>query len=179
MSDLREVVASSVSARVPVDEREGAARRQILDALARLADPFDRDAGPVHVTGSGIVIGPRGVLLHRHKRLGVWMQPGGHLDAGETPWDAAKRETTEETGLAVRFVDTGNPPALAHLDAHPAAGGHTHLDLRYLLAVTGSEEPAPPPGESSAVGWFAWPDARRVADPALVGALASLDPGPS
>ena len=40
--------------------------------------------GPTHVTASGIVVGRRGTVLHRHKRLGIWMQPGGHIDAGES-----------------------------------------------------------------------------------------------
>ena len=48
-----------------------------------------------------LIIGPRGVVLHRHKRLGLWLQPGGHLEPGETPWEAAARESIEETGLQV------------------------------------------------------------------------------
>ncbi len=171
---LLDAVRDSVAARVPVDEREAEARRQVLGALDTLERPFDRDADPTHVTGSGIVVGGRGVLLHRHRRLGRWLQPGGHLEAGEAPWDAARRETEEETGLAVRFVGAGS---LAHVDVHPAAAGHTHLDLRYLLAVEGDDGPAPPPGESQEVRWFSWDEARRRADPALAGLLAHLDPG--
>ena len=70
----------------------------------RLDDPLSQEAGPVHVTGSGFVVGPRGVVLLKHKRLGFWLQPGGHIDPGETPWDAAKRECCEETGLDVEFI---------------------------------------------------------------------------
>lgn len=29
---------------------------------------------------------------------GTWEAPGGHVDEGESPWDAAKREWQEETG---------------------------------------------------------------------------------
>jgi ADP-ribose pyrophosphatase YjhB (NUDIX family) len=43
------------------------------------------------------------VVLHRHRVLGIWVQPGGHIDSGETPWDAAVRETAEETGLVGWF----------------------------------------------------------------------------
>jgi hypothetical protein len=57
------------------------------------------------------------------------------------------------------------------VDVHDGGRGHTHLDLRYLLAVEGDEEPAPPSGESPEVRWFAWPDAVAIADPGLVGFL--------
>ena len=110
-------------------------------------------------------------MLLRHKRLGMWVQPGGHVDPGETPWDAALRETVEETGLAVRFhVDA---PRLVHVDVHPA-GGHTHLDLRYLMTAPDAE-PAPHPGESQDVHWFDWDEAARIAgDPNLASLVRHL-----
>jgi 8-oxo-dGTP pyrophosphatase MutT (NUDIX family) len=150
--------------------REIGSRARFLAELDRLPDPFSRDADPVHVTGSAIVTGPRGTVLHWHKRIGGWMQPGGHIDAGETPWDAALRETREETGLAVRHPDGG--PLLLHLDAHQA-GPHVHLDLRYLLC-SADDEPAPPPGESQQVRWFILAEALAVADDALIDGLRRL-----
>jgi 8-oxo-dGTP pyrophosphatase MutT (NUDIX family) len=166
-------VRAAVAALPAADGRTARSRAAVLGALARLGAPFDEDADPTHVTGSAIVVGPRGVLLHRHKRLGVWMQPGGHLDPGEAPWDAARRETAEETGLVAAHPPGG--ARLVHVDVHPAPRGHTHLDLRYLLEADG--DPAPPPGESQAVRWFAWPEALRTADTALAGGLAALASG--
>jgi 8-oxo-dGTP pyrophosphatase MutT (NUDIX family) len=153
-----------------VTAREVASRDRFLLELDRLARPFDRNADPVHVTGSAIVAGPRGVVLHLHKRLGGWMQPGGHVDAGETPAEAAVRETVEETGLRVRHPAAG--PQLIHLDVHPA-GPHVHLDLRYLL-LSEDAEPSPPPGESQEVRWFTLAEAIEVADDALVDGLRRL-----
>ena len=150
--------------------REIASQARILAELRRLANPFSRLADPVHLTGSALITGPRGTVLHLHKRLGRWMQPGGHVDPGETPADAALRETQEETGLPVRHPDGG--PRLFHLDAH-AAGPHFHLDLRYLL-VSKDAEPSPPPGESQQVRWFALPEAVSVADEALADGLRRL-----
>jgi 8-oxo-dGTP pyrophosphatase MutT (NUDIX family) len=112
------------------------------------------------------------VILHRHKRLSLWLQPGGHLEPGETPWAAAKREGEEETGLPLCWL-TGEVPSLAHLDVHDGGRGHTHLDLRYVLTVAsgGPDEPAPPEGESQDVRWFGWEDAVNYADPGLAGFL--------
>src|SRR5579875_29761 len=161
-------VRSAVAAHHPGDEREAAARARILEELDRWERPFHEDAQPVHVTGSAVVVGRRGMVLHRHKRLGRWMQPGGHVDPGETPADAALREAQEETGLHLAHPAGG--PRLLHVDVHDAAGGHVHLDLRYLL-VGPDDDPAPPPGESPEARWFAWDDAMSVADGALAGAL--------
>jgi 8-oxo-dGTP pyrophosphatase MutT (NUDIX family) len=161
--DLRHAVAGFDAATA----REISSRARFLAELSRLANPFDRDADPVHVTASAILVGPRGTVLHWHKRLGGWMQPGGHVDTGETPWQAALRETQEETGLAARHPDGG--PELVHLDVHPA-GPHVHLDLRYLLHGEDAD-PCPAPGESQQVRWFSLPDAIAVADAALVDGL--------
>ena len=168
-SQLRRAVADFDAA----TPREVRSRAQFLAELDRLDDPFDRNADPVHVTGSAIVVGPRGTVLHWHKRIGGWLQPGGHVDPGETPSQAALRETHEETGLRVRHPDGG--PRLVHLDVHPA-GPHVHLDLRYLL-VSEDAEPSPPPGESQQVRWFTFDDAIAVADAALVDGLRRVADG--
>jgi 8-oxo-dGTP pyrophosphatase MutT (NUDIX family) len=160
-------VRSGVDQFDAVTPREMASHERIQLELNRLADPFDRDADPVHLTGSAIVVGSWGTVLHLHKRIGIWMQPGGHLEPGEAPWDAALRETREETGLPVRHPEGGH--RLVHLDAHPA-GAHFHLDLRYLL-LSDDVEPSPPPEESQHVRWFSFPEALELADEALVDGL--------
>jgi 8-oxo-dGTP pyrophosphatase MutT (NUDIX family) len=163
-------VRSAVEAFGALSPREIASRSRYLLELDRLRDPFDRNANSIHVTGSAIVLGPRGVVLHRHKRIGVWMQPGGHLEPGEAPWAAALRETQEETGLPVRHPSQGKQ--LVHLDVHPA-GMHLHLDLRYLV-FSDDVEPSPPPGESQYVRWFSLSEALDLADEGLVDALSRL-----
>ena len=171
MSPLVEHVLGDLRDRSPVDARERRSIRHVVAELARLPRPFDEHADPVHVTGSAFVVGPRGIVLLRHRRLGIWVQPGGHVDPGETPWDAARREAAEETGLAVTFA--GGAPRLAHVDVHPGGRGHTHLDLRYVLDG-GDDDPAPPPDESQEVHWFAWPDALERAEPTMTAILRVL-----
>lgn len=170
---VRGQVLGRLEAGLAVDARERRSLEEFLVAFDRLDAPFDEHADPVHVTGSAIVVGPRGVVLHRHKRLGLWLQPGGHVDPGETPWVAARREAAEETGLVVGFPDESSTvPPLFHVDVHPGPRGHTHLDLRYVV-VGGSADPAPPAGESPEVHWFGLDEAIDLADEGLVGALRS------
>jgi 8-oxo-dGTP pyrophosphatase MutT (NUDIX family) len=169
---LRALVRDQVLALpAPVDLRERRSRLRLLAAVERLPDPFARLAGPTHVTGSAIVVGSRGVVLHRHKRMGIWLQPGGHLEPGEAPWQAARREAAEETGLTLRHP--GGGPRLVHVDVHRAPLRHLHLDLRYVL-LAGDGDPCPAPGESPDVRWFTWAEALAVADDGLVGALRRL-----
>jgi len=168
LDQLERLLAARAGA--PVDERERAAVAAFRAALPGLGRPFDQDADPTHVTSSAIVVGQAGVLLLRHRRLGIWVQPGGHLEPGEDLAAGAVREAAEETGLALDHPD--GCPRLVHVDVHPGGRGHTHLDLRWLLLAEG--DPRPPPGESQQVAWFPWPTAIGRADAGLAGALTGL-----
>jgi 8-oxo-dGTP pyrophosphatase MutT (NUDIX family)/N-acetylglutamate synthase-like GNAT family acetyltransferase len=165
-----------LATRRAVDARERWSLQRFAEIVPTLDCPFDEAGGPVHVTASAIVVGDRGVVLHKHKRLGLWLQPGGHIDPGETPWEAARREAVEETGLPVEFPDAEGEPPVVHVDVHPGPRGHTHLDVRYVLHAP-SMRPAPPEGESQEVDWFPWHRAIRLADAGLAGVLRVLQPG--
>ena len=166
------LVRSFLAARqaAPVDAREALAVASFSAALDRLERPFDQDADPTHVTSSAIVVGPEGVVLLKHKRLGIWIQPGGHLEPDEDLASGAMREALEETGLVLGHPPEG--PQMVHVDVHAGGRGHTHLDLRWL--IHGSGAPAPPAGESQDVAWFTWDLALARADPGLAGILSHL-----
>jgi 8-oxo-dGTP pyrophosphatase MutT (NUDIX family) len=163
-------LATRVAALTPVDEREASAITAIVGRLTWPGDPYSESEDDHHVTSSAFVISSRGVILHRHRRLGIWVQPGGHVDAGESPEDACVRETNEETGLVVRHVSPSN---LFHVDVHPGPRGHTHYDLRYVL-LSEPVDPRPPEHESPDVYWFAFAAALERCEPALRAALAKL-----
>ncbi len=164
-------IAQAVGALEPVDDREQRSIAATLDFLDRAEDPFDATMNEHHVTSSSFVVSERGVILHRHRRLGIWVQPGGHVDPGETPEDAAVRETYEETGLVVRHF---TPPRLFHVDVHPGPAGHTHYDLRYVVRAR-PDDPAPAMGESPDVHWFEFAAAVERAEPGLRSALTALE----
>ena len=60
---LHRRIRADVAGRRPVDERETVSIEQFLVSFDALAAPFDQESDPIHVTGSGIVVGPRGVVL--------------------------------------------------------------------------------------------------------------------
>ena len=156
----------------PLDSREADAIARFHRELDRLERPFDEEADPVHLTASGLVVGIRGTVLHRHRKLGIWVQPGGHVDPGESPSHAALRETVEETGLLVCQPPEG--PLLLNVDCHLGPRGHTHLDLRYVL-LAAATEPSPGPDESPEVRWLSFPDAEPLAEPPLRPVLGRLE----
>ncbi|MGC2168434.1 MAG: NUDIX domain-containing protein [Acidimicrobiales bacterium] len=165
-----DALRSQVIALTPVDERERLSIAQTLERLTWAGDPLDEHANDHHITSSAFVVSSRGVILHEHKLLGIWVQPGGHVDAGETPEVACVRETREETGLVARHFD---PASIFHVDVHPGPNGHTHYDLRYVL-VSDPIDPSPPDGESPEVYWFDYPSALARCEPALQSALRKL-----
>ena len=161
-----------LGAHVPGDPVEARSLARTRALVAWLPAPLDEHADPIHVTGSAIVLASDGrVLLHRHKRLGRWLQPGGHLDPGETPWAAAVRETVEETGLVARHPAGG--PDLVHVDVHEGPRGHVHLDLRYLLHADSEVALAPAPGESPDVAWWRPENAAPITDASTRAAMAA------
>lgn len=100
-----------------------------------------------HFTASGVVLSrDQEVLLVEHRKLGMWLYPGGHVEPGEDPVQAVLREVAEETGLACRVIAEprfGHPaatvlPAPFTILVHdiPANGReplHQHIDMVYVL----------------------------------------------
>jgi 8-oxo-dGTP diphosphatase len=83
------------------------------------------------------------ILLVRHRRLGTWLPVGGEVEPGETPLEAARRELSEETGLAGAFpaglgVD-GTPAGLIGYEEHPAGSKGLHLNFAFVADVPSRE----------------------------------------
>ncbi|HEX9147859.1 MAG TPA: NUDIX hydrolase [Thermoanaerobaculia bacterium] len=112
-------------------------------------DPFRRSDPDGHVTASAVVARPSGdaFLLVFHRKLDRWLQPGGHVEDGDTSvFHVALREAREETGISDFEAPLGD--AIFDLDVHaiPAFGddpAHFHYDVRFLLTVGDGEKPEP------------------------------------
>lgn len=110
----------------------------------RVPEDADRD----FVAGAFIVRNGE-ILFLNHRKYGFWLQPGGHVEMGETPDEAAVRETREETGLEVEVVgeeeefenfsaiDLPNP---FNVNLHEIEEGHWHLDFQYIVEIVGETE---------------------------------------
>ena len=133
-----------------LDDPQVAVWRAVLEH----PDALRRGHGPAHVTASGIVLDPAGAatLLVLHRKVGLWLQPGGHVDDEDASLAAAAaREATEETGVPGLVVD----PVPVALDRHPApCGVEEHLDVQFLLVAPAGALPVVS-AESLDVRW--WP----------------------
>ena len=136
------------------------------------------------------------VLLLFHPKLAMWLPPGGHIEAGELPDEAAVREVFEETGVRVQLVGQGGvdvdyPRQLAcpaGIQLEDIAPGHQHIDLVYFAEpIDGSCEVSAECAARDRAGWHdsaeleslgandeirAWV-ARAVADTSRIGRVAA------
>ncbi len=96
-----------------------------------------------HVTASSWVLSPdcNEVLLTHHRKLGFWVQLGGHVDGQSEILQAALREAREESG-----IPNINPlsESLFDLDIHSIPensmeASHLHYDTRFLLQADTKE----------------------------------------
>lgn len=112
-------------------------RRRMLAFVESHADCFERSLLEGHVTGSAWILSHdrTATLLTHHKKLGLWLQPGGHADGDPDIWQVSLREAVEESG-----IDDLKMPSteIFDLDIHeiPARKNepaHLHYDVRFVV----------------------------------------------
>lgn len=63
-----------------------------------------------HFTATAYIVAKLGgeikVLLHKHKKLNIWIAIGGHIEKDENPVEALQREVMEETNLKIKILNT-------------------------------------------------------------------------
>ena len=110
------------------------------DKVLSSNNPYSRSTEAGHITASGLVIKDDKALLIFHPYIKQWFQPGGHIDDGEEPIEAAIREVFEETGVVCESLNGFLHPIDIDLHKIPAnpkksESAHLHIDLLFVLQV--------------------------------------------
>ena len=136
-------------------------QQRFRDQILEFIDAHPRDAHlrtclEGHLTASILLTNEARteVLLHHHKKLGLWLQFGGHCDGEGDLRAVAVRELVEESGISPEWVS----PQVIDLDVHsiPANASepeHLHLDVRFLARASAGAVPVLSP-ESHELRWL-------------------------
>ena len=119
------------------EDKEAAAILEFINSTDNL---FGRDSQTGHITCGAWILDDTlsKVILVHHRTLQSWIQPGGHIEPMETPFEGAWREALEETGLDELIPFSKD---LFNLSVHlfpPGKDGktHFHYDFRYLFVAS-------------------------------------------
>ena len=116
----------------------------VSSAKAALADLVAGSTPPVHVSASALALREEDNMLAAvlHPTLGTWIQPGGHVEIGESPAMTARRELEEETNLSGVTLHRWHLEKRSPIDidvhdtpCHLSQSSARHLDFRYVFWV--------------------------------------------
>jgi 8-oxo-dGTP pyrophosphatase MutT (NUDIX family) len=145
------------------------------------------DAGHHDLTTTAFIIRYDGEaaygLLHRHKKLGLLLPVGGHVELHETPWAAVLHEIEEESGYASEELEVLQPKdRIMNMDGvkiHPVPlflqthefkkdADHFHIDVGFAFSTDRFPSGLPSEGESNELLWLTNEEiqARRAEMPA-------------
>lgn len=165
ISDFRHIVG----AYSPHDETEASHKNRVISLLSETEIPFSRENLAGHITGSALVVNKdfTKVFLIHHKKLNLWINPGGHAEGSPDFIDVGTRETEEETGL----MDLITIPEIFDIDVHPIpentkngeiVPAHTHYDMRCLIIANEDEKPILQEEEVLGGRWFTLAEAKET-----------------
>jgi 8-oxo-dGTP pyrophosphatase MutT (NUDIX family) len=165
MSSGRRKLLDELAVHRPVDARERLMVERLSAFVAAEVGCFERSLASGHLTGSAWVVDralERALLMH-HRKLGRWLQLGGHADGDTDLRRVALREAREESGL--REIALARP-SIYDVDVHeiPARQNepaHLHYDVRFAFFADPAAQLAPS-AESHAVAWVRLAEIERL-----------------
>lgn len=118
------------------------------------------------------------IMLHRHKKLGKYMQFGGHIELDENPWQAITHELAEESGYDMAQLQILQPPvriqALGNVTLHPnpvsylthqfEALDHHHTDIAFAFVTDQQPRNTIADGESQTLKLFTAEQIKSLSD---------------
>jgi 8-oxo-dGTP pyrophosphatase MutT (NUDIX family) len=119
------------------------------------ADAFVRERLAGHFTASSWLVSADGTrtLLTHHRKLGLWLQLGGHADGERDLRIAALKEAQEESGLPGLRIEPGIFDLDRHwIPEHKGVPAHWHYDVRYVVRA-GEDEGYVVSDESHDLAW--------------------------
>ncbi|MZF85763.1 NUDIX hydrolase [Streptomyces sp. SID5643] len=95
------------------------------------------------------------LLLVAHRKAGLWLPAGGHVEPEEDPWSTVVRECREELGIrATASQITGELPFFLTVTETRGQGLHTDVSLWYLLDADAESITSYDQGEFDAIRWL-------------------------
>ncbi|WP_216898379.1 NUDIX domain-containing protein [Nocardia alni] len=143
METATALVADIVRAIAPMDSLEQQHIDLTLSWLASTDDIFRRvrpATPPQHLVSYIALVDPveNALYLGLHRLAGLHLPMGGHVDPGEHPLAAARRETAEELGIDADFSVVGDRPLF--LTVTPTVDADTHTDVSLWYVIRGSRQ---------------------------------------
>jgi 8-oxo-dGTP diphosphatase len=159
--DVRRLISDLVTSVRPFDAREAADQADILGWVAsgrQLFRTVPPDTPPKHLVVYFVPVDAtrRCLLLGHHRKSGLWLPPGGHVEDGEDPRQAVRREAGEELGISAEFHPALGGERPFFLTVTPTNGPVSHLDvdLWFVLQVGREARLTPDPREFNGVRWL-------------------------
>lgn len=101
------------------------------------------------------------VFIVHHKKSGLWIAPGGHVDKGENLHTTLNREIFEELGVPHFFANPPEPFLLTITPIERATSScKFHFDIWYLMETDGSNFQVDPK-EFHSTAWMSFHEARQ------------------
>jgi 8-oxo-dGTP pyrophosphatase MutT (NUDIX family) len=151
---------------IPTDEGEIYNKQQMLYGLNQYPDCFRRDCEIGHFTASCWLENYDGTqfLLTKHKKLGDWLQLGGHTDGDPDLLKVSLKEAHEESGLQnIKIVARDIFDIGYHLiPKYQNTPQHYHYDVVFLLRASKRDEAIQISNESEDLRWFSFPPTDNV-----------------
>ena len=119
-------------------------------------------------TSAAVILQHDGHVLLVRENYGRrrWSLPGGAVERGEAPWEAAVREAREELGVDVRIA---HMVAVCFVPRRPPQ--EDHLAFGFAAEVVGGQIGVSDPIEIAEIAWTRpeeWPEPRTLSGPILV-----------
>lgn len=166
---------------MPFDDRERADQRATLEwidsgaPLWRIAPPA---TPPEHLVAYCALVdsAARSMLLVDHRKAGLWLPTGGHVDPGEHPRAAARRELHEELQIRAPLQEQRSV-FITRTTTIGIDGGHVDVSLWYAFRGTVGMAVSPEPNEFIDHRWFSFDDITPAGrfDPELPRFVAKLE----